>query len=59
MRFVLLDRDKRVFAAQRWHFSGTRQRVDDWIDTGRSGQIETAARALIPRLGTNEFFDLY
>ena len=59
VRFVLLDRDKRVFAAQRWHFSGTRQRVDDWIDTGRSGQIETAARALIPRLGTDEFFDLY
>ena len=55
MRFVLRDSEKRVFDAQRWHFSGS---IDDWIYTGHSGQIGTLARMLIPLLGTEQYFDL-
>ena len=56
MRFVLLDRDKRVFAAQRWHFSGS---IDDWINVGHAGQIGPLAHKLIPRVGTDAYFELY
>ena len=52
---VLRDSEKRVFDAQRWHFSGS---IDDWIHTGHSGQIGTLARVLIPLLGTDRYFDL-
>ncbi len=55
MRFVLVDREKWVFAAERWHFSGS---IDDWIDIGHSGQIEALARRLIRKLGTDAFFEL-
>ncbi len=55
MRFVLRDRERRLFDAHRWHFSGS---IDDWIDIGHSGQIEALARRLIPKLGTDAFFEL-
>ena len=56
LRFVRHDSDRREFTAERWCFLGS---VDDWISTGHSGQIEALARALIPLLGTDGFFDLY
>ena len=56
LRFVLLDREKRTYTAERWNFLG---RIDDWIDIGRSGNIATLARNLIPVLGTDQFFELH
>ncbi len=55
MRFILLKRERRVFSAQRWHFSGS---IDDWIDIGHSGQIADLARTLVRRLGTDAYFEL-
>ena len=33
--------------------------VDDWIDIEYDKSIEELANALIPTLGTDEFFELY
>ncbi len=56
MRFILHDQEHRGYTAERWNFRGS---IDDWIYTGHSGQIKTLARALIPVLGTDRFFELY
>jgi hypothetical protein len=55
LRFVLVDHEQRVFTAQRWHFSGS---IDDWIYIGHSGQIAELARQIVPRLGTDAYFEL-
>lgn len=55
MRFVLYDHDKRLFGAERWHFSGS---IDAWFGIGRMGRLDTLARALIPVLGTEAYFEL-
>lgn len=54
MRFILLDPQKRLFATERWHFSG----MGAWLDIGHSGDIKTLARQLVPKLGTDAFFEL-
>src|SRR5271157_1562139 len=54
MRFILVDRDKRAYVAERWSYSGS---IDDWIDINRSGKISKLASQLIPTLGTDEFFE--
>lgn len=56
MRFTLLDEQDRTFSAQRWCYSGS---IDDWIDAGAVGPLKRLARKLIPKLGTEAFFDLY
>ena len=55
LRFTLIDRDKRLFVANRWHFSGS---IDDWIGIGYDGRIDDLARKLIPALGTDRYFEL-
>jgi len=56
MRFTLTDKKNRLFRAQRMSYlSG----VDDWIDIEYDKSIEELANALIPTLGTDEFFELY
>jgi hypothetical protein len=56
MRFILLDSDDRKFKAERWSYLGS---FDDWIDIGKSGKLEKLARQLIPKLGTDDFFELF
>lgn len=56
LRFVLHDHEKRAYRAERWSFLGS---IDDWIDVGHAGSVESLARILIPLLGTDEFFELY
>jgi hypothetical protein len=48
------DPQKRLFAAERWHFSG----MEAWLDIGRSGDIQALARQRVPTLGTGAFFEL-
>jgi hypothetical protein len=55
MRFILTDPEKRIYAAERWCYSGS---IDDWIGVGEPGKLERLARRLIPTLGTDEFFEL-
>ena len=58
LRFTLrlADAEKRTFGVQRMCYLGS---VDDWIDLSISGPLERLARELIPKLGTDRFFDLH
>jgi hypothetical protein len=56
MRFILLDPEERKFKAERWSYLGD---IDDWIEIGESGKLEKLARRLIPKLGTDDFFELF
>ena len=56
LRFILIDQEERKFTAERWSFIGD---IDDWIDIGESGKLEKLARRLIPKLGTDDFFELF
>ena len=56
MRFILVDPDERKFTAERWSYLGD---IDDWIDISESGSIDNLARRLIPKLGTDDFFELF
>jgi hypothetical protein len=58
LRFTLRvgDAEQRTFYVQRMCYLGS---VDDWITIGPSGSIDQLARQLIPKLGTDAFFELY
>jgi hypothetical protein len=56
LRFILIDPEERKFIAERWSYLGN---VDDWIDMGESGKLEKLARRLIPKLGSDDFFELF
>lgn len=55
MQFILTDRDRGTYRAQRWCFLGG---IDDWIDIDY-GPLRELVQELIPRLGTEAFYDLY
>ena len=56
MSRVLIDAEGRNFGVQRMCYLGS---IDDWIDIGVTGSADELARRLIPRLGTDRFFELY
>ena len=56
LRFVLLDPTRRRFGAQRWCYLGS---IDDWLELGQTGSAAQLARALIPTLGTDQFYELW
>jgi hypothetical protein len=56
MRFVLTNTSMHLFTAQRMCFRGG---IDDWIDIRYDRPIGELAAALIPTLGTEEFFELF
>ncbi len=56
LRFILINPEERKFYAERMSYFG---RGDNWIDTGESGRAEDLARRLIPKLGTDDFFELF
>ena len=56
LRFMLVDPEVRKFNAERWSYLGD---IEDWIDIGESGSIDYLARRLIPKLGTDDFFELF
>lgn len=57
MRFVLVDREQRLFLVERFCFRGA---VDDWMDIGGPPQKLTALlRKFIKHLGRDSFFELF
>lgn len=56
LRFTLLDPKQRLFGAQRMSSLGG---IDDWLELGQAGPVAELARALIPTLGTEQFFELW
>jgi hypothetical protein len=55
VRFTLRDKEKRLFGAERMCYLGS---VDDWIDVAYGKTVEELADAVIPALGTDEFYEL-
>lgn len=56
MRFNLKDPRERTFEVERWCFLG---KIEDWIDIWQPGKLDDLVKKLIPKLGTDAFFDLY
>jgi hypothetical protein len=56
LRFILADPEHRTFRAERMCWLGS---IDDWIGISPHGPIQKVARALIPKLGTDAFFERY
>jgi hypothetical protein len=57
MRFVLVDRDKRLFSAERYCFRGS---VDDWIPISMDdAPLAALLNKFIKHLGKETFFELY
>ncbi len=54
-QFVLTDKEKRIFSAQRWRFSGA---IEGWIPIGISGKLEKLARKYIKHIGKESFYEL-
>ena len=56
LRFILLDQARRLFGVQRMSSLGG---LDDWLELGQTGPVAKLARAIIPTLGTEEFYELW
>ena len=56
LRFVLLDQARRLFCVQRMSSLGG---LDDWLELGQTGPVAKLARAIIPTLGTEQFYELW
>lgn len=56
LRFILEDATGRIFRAERMCYLGG---IDDWISLSQRGSAADLAHALIPCLGTEEFFELW
>ena len=56
MRFILLDPEKRRFGPERMCY---RSSVNGWLKLVHTGSLIELAPALIPTLGTEQFFELY
>lgn len=56
MRFILTDAARRTFRAERWCY---RSSVDGWMNVAQPDHISRLACDLIPKLGTESFFELF
>src|SRR5215471_19583373 len=56
LRFTLLDPMQRRFGSERMSSLGS---IDDWLELGQKGPVAKLARALIPTLGTEQFYELW
>lgn len=56
LRFVLTDREKRLFRPERYCFRGS---VDDWIEIGEPEKLPVVIRKFIPHLGNESMFELF
>lgn len=55
LRFFVHDEETRTYRAERMCYLG---RIEDWIEVGRIDRLEVLAKDMIPRLGTDSFFEL-
>ena len=53
--FILIDTEKRVFAAQRWCFRG---KTDDWIGLFKTSHLEEMCHTFFPQLNKESFYEL-
>jgi hypothetical protein len=56
VRFTLRDPKQRLFGSERMSSLGG---IDDWLELEQTGPVAELARALVPTLGTDAFFELW
>jgi hypothetical protein len=56
LRFILLDPKRRLFGVERMCYLGS---IDGWLELRQTGPVAKLAPALIPTLGTDQFFELW
>ncbi len=56
LRFILLDRERRLFGVQRMSSLGG---IDDWLELGQTGPVAKLARVIIPTMGSEQFYELW
>jgi len=56
LRFMLLDPMRRWFGVKRMCY---RSSIDGWLELRQTGPMAELAHALIPTLGTDQFFELW
>jgi hypothetical protein len=56
LRFVLVDKEARLFQTQRYCYRGS---VDDWIDIGGASKMEELVDRYVKHLETEVFFELF
>jgi len=56
LRFILLDPKQRQFGSERMCYRGS---VDGWLELVQTGSVAQLAGALIPTLGTDQFYELW
>jgi hypothetical protein len=56
MQFILIDKEKRIFVAQRYCYLG---RIDDWINIGSPDSLGALVKKYIKHLGKESIFDLH
>ncbi|MEO1394810.1 MAG: hypothetical protein AAFV90_18045 [Cyanobacteria bacterium J06634_5] len=56
LRFVLVDKQERLFQAQRYCYLG---RVDDWIDIGGVDRLAVLVEGYVGHLGQESMFELH
>jgi len=56
MRFILEDKKRRTFVAERFCFKGS---IDDWINISGPDSLENLLKAYLPHLGKDSFYDLF
>ena len=55
LRFILAETKRRTFRVERMHYGGR----NEWFEIQPTGPVDRLARQLIPRLGTDAFFELF
>ena len=56
LRFTLLDPKQRRFGSERMCYL---ESIDGWLELEQTGSVAQLARALIPTLGTEQFYELW
>ena len=56
LRFVLVDKEARLFQTQRHYYGGA---LDNWIDIGGSSKLEELVSRYVKHLETEVFFELF
>ncbi len=56
LRFILLNPTQRRFGAKRMCYRGS---IDGWLELRQTGPVAELARALIPTLDTDQFYELW
>jgi hypothetical protein len=56
MRFVLLDKERRVFRPERYCFRGS---VEDWISIGEPDRLEQLTSKFLKHLGNDSMYELF